>query len=220
MSPVLLYSPSQSPWASFAAPLKVTVRQQGGEVEGRVQVKLGSSSKSLVFQLKKNQPVVGGSIELTPTLAFRKDLYSLRLTSHSSLNLMQSLGNICYVFPPVQQNVNILWNFSWVNLFVHRTSVSFLPNEKFKPSHFVTLIISSRPSAREFNGWGKKIFRNMLKSLDVKKVYNWSSPGFIFGENDALPSNSSLTTALNTIDWFHLPSFASWYNHWRKSASM
>ena len=29
----------------LAAPLKVTVRQQGGKVEGREQVKLGSSSK-------------------------------------------------------------------------------------------------------------------------------------------------------------------------------
>ena len=73
IKPVLLYSPSQSPQASLAAPLKVTVRQQGGELDGREQVNLGSSSKSL--PILYNQPVVGGRKGSSPTFAFRDGSY-------------------------------------------------------------------------------------------------------------------------------------------------
>ena len=69
VSPVRVYSPSQSQWAFLAAPLKVTVRQHGGEVEGKEQDKLGSSSKSPL--LLNNQPVVGGRSGSAPTFAFR-----------------------------------------------------------------------------------------------------------------------------------------------------
>ena len=42
--PVLSYFPSHFPWSSLARPLRLTVRQQEGEVVGMVQVKPGASS--------------------------------------------------------------------------------------------------------------------------------------------------------------------------------
>ena len=43
--------------------------------------------------------------------------------------------------------------------------------------------------------------------------YIHTIPGFIIAEKCALPSNSFLTTASETIPWFHLPSAASWCSH-------
>ena len=144
MSPMLLYSPAQSPWASLAAPLKVTVRQQGGEVEGRVQIKLGSSSKFSLSQFWNNQPVVGGRKGLTPTLAFRAKSPSCS-TSHSSLDLLKDRRYI-FSFPPIHHNVISLWHFSWVSLLVDRAAISLLPNEKLKSPQTVALMISSGSS--------------------------------------------------------------------------
>ena len=96
----------------MAAPLKVTVRQQGGEVEGREHLKLGSSSKTFVFQLKNNQPVVGRMKGSISKVAFRDGSYPFRSTSHLLPDLMQNKGIVILVFPPEQQNFVILWHFS------------------------------------------------------------------------------------------------------------
>ena len=62
-SPVLLYSPSHFPTTSLAGPVRLTFKQQGGELTGGVQVKLASSSQSLGSDPKalgsNCQPLVG-----------------------------------------------------------------------------------------------------------------------------------------------------------------
>ena len=43
-NPVLLYSPSHVPWATLAAPLRLTVRQQEGEELSKTRQKTASSA--------------------------------------------------------------------------------------------------------------------------------------------------------------------------------
>ena len=47
----------------------------------------------------------------------------------------------------------------------------------------------------------------------IRYLHTHTIPGFIFAEKCALPFNSFLTTASETIFFFHLPSAASWCNH-------
>ena len=118
-------------------------------IVGGAQVKLLSSSNSLVSVFLKNQPVVGGWSGSSPALAFR-NRYSFCSTTHSSFDLMQKCENISSILkkshsPEEQSRVVLLWHLSRMDLFENRALVSFLSNEKFKQTHCAALMIASRP---------------------------------------------------------------------------